>query len=69
MIYQIGIAPVRIDILTHLPKTDFLVAWKKRKRVKYGKTPIYIIGKNELIKSKQVSKRPQDKLDLIRLKR
>lgn len=69
IIYQIGVAPVRIDILTHLPGMDFSAAWKNRKRVKYGKTSINIIGKAELIKSKTISKRPQDKLDIIKLKR
>jgi len=35
MIYQIGVAPVRIDIMIGLPGLKFENAWKNRKRTKY----------------------------------
>ncbi|OGH55886.1 MAG: hypothetical protein A3G34_02695 [Candidatus Lindowbacteria bacterium RIFCSPLOWO2_12_FULL_62_27] len=67
MIYQIGVAPVRIDILTHLPGVPFKQAWKNRKRCRFGGTPIQIVGIRELIRAKKIAGRPQDLLDLANL--
>jgi hypothetical protein len=38
MIYQIGVAPIRIDIKMDVEGLDFKKAWKNRKKVLYGKT-------------------------------
>ena len=67
MILQIGVAPVRVDILTALPGVSVQEAWKHRKRSRYGKTSINILGLTELIKAKRAVGRPQDKLDLGKL--
>ncbi len=64
LIYQIGVAPVRVDIMMSLPGSKFSTAWNRRKRTKYGATPINLIGLSELIKSKKIAGRKQDKLDL-----
>ena len=69
MFLQIGVAPVRVDILGSLPGVTAEEAWKHRKRSRYGKTPINILGLAELIKAKQTAARPQDKLDLKKLSR
>lgn len=67
LIFQIGVAPVRIDIMIDIPGVNFKTAWKNRKRVKYGKTSINIISRAELILAKKKTGRTQDKLDLERL--
>ena len=67
MILQIGVSPIRIDILLELPGVSFSSAWKNRKRSKYGKTPINVLGLKELIQAKKAAGRPQDHLDLERL--
>ena len=67
MIFQIGVAPVRIDILVDLPGLSEEEAWKHRVRSRYGKSSINILGLAELIKTKKMTARPQDKLDLTRL--
>ena len=64
---QIGVAPVRVDILVGLPGVSAKEAWKHRKRSRYGREPIPIIGLAELIQSKKAANRPQDRLDLTRL--
>lgn len=66
---QIGVAPVRIDILAGLPGVSATAAWTHRRRSRYGKTPIHILGLAELIKAKRATGRPQDKLDLARLQK
>ena len=63
-IYQIGVAPIRVDILMSLTGVKFKRAWQNKKRVKYGRSAIYILGKGDLIKSKKAIKRKQDILDL-----
>jgi len=63
-IYQIGVAPVRIDIMMGLPGLKFDRAWKNRKKSKYGGVFVNIIGIKELIYSKRKAKRPQDILDI-----
>ena len=68
-IFQIGVAPVRIDVLTHISGVSVVNAWKNKIRSHYGKTPIYILGRVDLIKSKKAAGRPQDKLDLAGLTR
>ena len=69
MILQIGIAPVRIDILLELPGITFQEAWHNKKKIKYGKTSIYVLGQKDLIKVKTVAGRPQDKIDLESLEK
>ena len=69
MMLQIGVAPVRIGILGSLSGVEAEEAWKHRKRSRYGKTTINILGLAELIKAKQASGRPQDRLDLKKLLR
>lgn len=69
MILQIGVAPVRIDILVNLRGVSPEAAWKHRKRSRYGKVPIHILGLAELIKTKKAAGRPQDELDLVHLLR
>lgn len=67
MIYQIGVAPVRIDILMGMSRIKFMTAWKNRKRTRYGGIPINILGIKELIYSKKFTKREQDILDIKKL--
>ena len=67
LIYQVGVAPIRVDILMGLNGIKFYLAWKSRKKSKYGKIPINILGMKELINSKKRSNRLQDRLDLKHL--
>ena len=69
MILQIGVAPVRIDILVSLPGVSIKEAWNHRQRSRYGKTPINVLGRDDLIQAKKASNRPEDRLDLKRLEK
>lgn len=64
MVYQIGIEPVRIDIIMGTGDIKFNSAWKNRTRSKYGDTPINIMGRKELVITKKKANRPQDRIDL-----
>ena len=63
LILQIGVAPVRVDILFDIPGVSFQAAWKNKRKIRYGRTPVYILGKNDLIAAKKKAGRPQDKID------
>jgi len=69
LVLQIGVAPVRVDIMTVVPGVTAREAWKRRVKSKYGRTSIHVLGLSELIRAKQTSGRPQDKLDLAKLRK
>ena len=66
-IVQLGYEPVRIDLLTSIKGCTFAQIWKHRRQGVYGKQRVWFIGLDELIKSKQASGRPQDRIDLSKL--
>lgn len=68
LIYQIGIAPNRIDILMDILCVDFDLAWRNRQSSTYDGVSINLLSKENLVKAKTASARPQDLLDLQRLK-
>ena len=68
MILQIGLAPVRIDIMLDVRGISSHSAWRNKKRIYYGKTPVYVLGERDLIKAKKKAGRPQDKIDIENLK-
>ena len=68
LIYQIGIAPNRIDIIMDVKGVTFESAWRNRKISKYGDVDMNVIDLDDLIASKQATGRDQDILDLKRLR-
>lgn len=66
-VYQIGVAPVRIDILTGISDVDFKKAWSKKKTTCFDEEKVFIVGFDDLVKTKKAASRPQDKLDLEKL--
>lgn len=69
MVFQIGVEPVRIDILMGIGNIEFSSAWENREETTFGDAKVYIIGINELTEAKKSSTRPKDKLDLDKLKK
>ena len=64
LIYQIGIAPNRIDIMMNIPGVEFSSSWERRVKTSYGGESINMIGIDDLIKAKRTMARDQDRLDL-----
>lgn len=69
LIFQIGIPPNRIDILTAIDGVAFADAWPSRLAAAYGDQSITVIGKAELIRNKRATGRAQDALDADVLER
>ena len=65
--YQMGVQPLRVDILMSIPGVNFDEAWEHKEVVQLGDIEINFISKKHLIESKKASGRPQDLLDLENL--
>jgi len=66
-IIQLGYEPLRIDILTSIRGCIFDQVWKNKVIGTYGKEKVYFIGIDELITTKRLSSRQEDKIDLALL--
>ena len=67
IVFQIGVAPSRIDILTTIDGVDFADAWKGRLEVNVEGLNIPVISRSHLIQNKKTVGRPQDLADVARL--
>ena len=64
-ILQLGVAPVRIDLISAIPgPRSFQAAWKNRVEARFGSVPAHFIGLEDLIAAKTAARRPQDRVDL-----
>jgi len=64
MVYQIGVAPNRIDILMGLQGLSFDSAWSRRIETVYGDCPVFVIDRADLIRNKRAVGRPRDLEDV-----
>lgn len=69
MVYQIGLPPRRIDILTEISGVDFDEAWSSRVTSWVGDLEIPFLGREALLRNKKASGRPKDLADLDILER
>jgi Nucleotidyl transferase of unknown function (DUF2204) len=64
VVYQIGIAPVRIDILTEITGVQFPAAWRNRVPSTFFGVPVHFISRDDLRTNKQALGRSSDLQDL-----
>ena len=64
MVIQLGVPPVRIDILTSISGVDFESAWQARMLVTLEDLTIPVLDREHLIANKRASGRDKDRLDL-----
>jgi len=69
MMYQIGVPPVRVDVLMAIGGVCFADAWRRRQQVDLGDVMAPIISRDDLILAKRTSARPQDRRDVQRMLR
>jgi hypothetical protein len=69
VVYQIGLPPSRIDLLTEITGVSFDEAWASREPAVLDEVTVYFIGREALIRNKQATGRPKDLADVARLKR
>ena len=61
--YQMGVPPVRIDILMGIPGVAFNEAWPRRTEVDFDGLLVPFISRQDLLTAKRAAGRPQDLLD------
>lgn len=61
--YQMGIPPMRVDLLMGIPGVKFKAAWGRRVKVDFDGLVVTFISKDDLITAKRASGRPQDLVD------
>ena len=66
--YQMGIPPLRVDIMMSILGIEFEGAWKNHVVVEIDGIKIPFISRSDLILAKDASGRPQDKIDIEKLK-
>jgi predicted nucleotidyltransferase len=67
--YQMGVPPVRVDILMGIPGVAFDEAWGRRMAVDFDGLLVTFISRTDLIQAKRVAGRPQDLIDADTLSR
>jgi predicted nucleotidyltransferase len=60
IVYQIGVAPVRIDILTRISGVQFSDGWRNRVESTFFGVPVHVIALDDLIMNKQAMGRSAD---------
>ncbi len=63
-VFQIGLPPSRIDILTGISGVEFDGAWSRRMDVAIGDLTVGTLGRADFITNKRAAGRPKDLLDL-----
>ena len=69
IVYQIGVAPLRIDILTAIDAVEFEEAWRARIVARFADQSVSVLSAAHLIHNKRAVGRPQDIADLEWLER
>jgi len=64
VVYQIGIAPVRIDILTEITGVEFSDAWRRKVPSTFFGVPVHFISLDDLVTNKRALGRSSDLKDL-----
>lgn len=64
VVYQIGVAPIRVDILTEVTGVEFGRAWERRVSSTFFGVPVNFISLDDLIANKEALGRASDVNDL-----
>ena len=63
-VFQLGLPPCRIDILSSISGVEFNDAWPRRLEVTIAGLPVGVIGRSDFIANKKACGRPKDLMDI-----
>jgi hypothetical protein len=66
-VFQIGVVPCRIDLLTSISGVDFEAAWANRTSLEIDGLSVPCIGRADLVANKRAVGRPRDLADVAEL--
>lgn len=64
IVFQIGVSPNRIDLLTSITAVSFEEAWPKRIYVRIGDRGVPTISRQDFLRNKRAVGRPRDLADV-----
>ena len=64
IVFQIGVPPGRIDLLTELTGLAFAEAWQGRESGRFGDLTVDFIGRDAFVRNKRATGRAKDLADL-----
>jgi len=64
IVFQMGLPPVRIDVLTELSGITFEEAWPSRTQANFGPLQVDVLGREAFIKNKRATGRVRDLGDI-----
>jgi hypothetical protein len=64
LVFQIGVAPIRIDVLTSIDGVEFSDAWAARFETRFADQPVSVLSEAHLIRNKRAVGRAQDLADV-----
>jgi hypothetical protein len=67
VVFQVGLPPLRVDVLTALDGVSFGPAWRRRVRATFGGVRVSVIGRRDFIANKLATGRLKDLADAQRL--
>ena len=67
VVFQIGLPPLRIDVLTAISGVTFATAWPRRVEATFDDVPVAIIGREDFLANKRATGRLKDLADAERL--
>jgi hypothetical protein len=63
-VVQLGVPPVRVDIMTSLTGVSWKEAYKSRVAGTYGDVPVFYLGREQFLSNKRATGRKRDLADL-----
>ena len=63
-VVQLGVPPVRIDLITSITGVAWDEAWAGRIAGRYGDIPVHYIGREQFVANKRATGRTKDVVDL-----
>lgn len=63
-VFQIGLPPVRIDVLTRITGVEFAAAWPDRSQARIDGLAVPVIGRDALLANKRALGRTRDLADI-----
>lgn len=69
IMFQIGVPPVRIDVITAIDGVEFESAWRNRHQANLDGLTVWVLSRDDLIKNKLTAGRTQDLADVEHLEK
>jgi hypothetical protein len=63
IVFQIGVAPRRVDILTQVDGLEFAEAWNSRVTIELEGITVTVLSREHLVRNKRAAGRPKDIAD------